>query len=232
MKTLNDVARAAGYMTLPPEGAWVCVMGVPIWPIGKRLIAAHREIGIQHMDVYWASNEVPVAEPRGVNRKGRRNRPLMSQMHFDIMNGKTEKEAFDRVVGEYRGFMGGAPFVSPHRANSMQSTYITIVHPYPEEVRFFNCEIRTFTSKTIQLLLADGGLETIFFGQSSIPILEGAVGEIVDALQVDGMTRAEAYHMALTGGVIQPDDSAQWIPSWFYRSSGAFRKEFCEEEGV
>jgi len=224
MKTLNDVARAAGFATLPPGGAWVAITGCPIWPRGQRILSTHRDAGIQHMDIYWATKEVPTAGPR-VNRRGRRNREIIEQMYFDIAGGTPESEAFNRAVEEYTEFI----VESPHHRNDLQTSYITISHPHPEEVRFFNGEVSVFDAETIRLLLGDNQIETIFFGQSTIPVLEEALREIVDALQVDGLSHAEAYHMALTNGVITPDDTTQWVPTWFYRPCGWYRNQFCEE---
>jgi len=150
-------------------------------------------------------------------------------MYYDVAEDASEgaaDKAFERVVDEYKGYMTN----SPHRRNDLQASYVTIAHSSPEEVRFFNSEVRVFGAKTIRMLLAEGQVETIFFGQASIPILEGALSEMVDALQMDGLSEAEAYHMALISGVIQPDDTAGWVPTWFYRPCGWFRNQFCEEE--
>jgi len=223
---LSDIARAADLMVIPPGGAWVAIVGCPVWPRGARLIEAHRKAGIQHMDVYWASNEVPVSEPI-VNRFGRRRGKLVSQLYYDISrNPGSAEECFERAVAEYQGYFEE----SPYRRANLQTSYVTIVHPHPEEVRFFNSEVRVFGPNTVRMLLAENQVETIFFGQSSMPVLDGLVAELVDALQLDGLSKGEALHEALTGGVIEPEEVTGWQPYWFYRPRGWFRRQFCEEE--
>lgn len=219
MITMQDLAREAGLLTLPHGGAWVAIKGCPIWPRGKRLIPVHRKIGIQHMDVYWACKEELTFSFK-VNRYRRRNLSLLSAIYHDISQGESEEKAIERAVEELIDYVAQ----SPHRS-TQQRSYITIAHPHPEEVRFFNGEVAVFSNETIRMLLAENGLESIIFGQTVIPVLEDAIAEMSDAMRLDGLSKSEAYQELLTAGAVEQD----FIPTWFYRSAGAFREQFCEE---
>lgn len=220
--SLEDIARKAGLLTLPVGGAWVGIKGCPAWLRGKGLIPAHRAIGIQHLDIYWACKEVLVSKPC-VSRRGRRHLTLPQAVLYDTMQGNIPEDAMQRASQELLEYIDGAPWHHPR----WQTSFITISHPCPEEVRFFNSEVAVFSADLIRLMLAENCVETIIFGQTTIPVLEGAVQEMVDALQIDGLSYAEAYHHTLTAGAIEPEKSV--IPMWFYRPTGIFRETFVEE---
>ncbi len=218
--TLDDLARLARLTALPPGGAWVGIIGCPSWPRGKRLIAAHKEIGIQHMDIYWACKEKLTASPK-VNRRGRRNLGLVEAILYDIMKGVEPEDAIAKTVEELTDFVWGSPF----RDYSLQTTLITISHPCPEEVRFFNSEVRVLDGDFIRILLQEDMIETKIFGEMFLPTLDDVLRDIADSLQIDGLSKAEAYHMLLTSG----ESDTEVIPTWFYRPVGWFRETFCEE---
>ena len=222
--TLIEIVRAVNLGVLPRGGAWVCVKGMSHFgaPRNHRIIPAHRDIGIQHMDIYWATDEVPTFSPRPLYRRRRRG---MDKYANALMwqKGLTREEALARVAEEYLDLFMGQPF----RTSELQATLVTICHPHHEKVRFYNGEVRVFSDELISNLLKESYVETIVFGQANIPVLEEAVRDIVDALQVDGCSFAMAQHEALVGSVLKPDQAA--IPNWFYRPTGAFRDTFVEE---
>lgn len=220
--SLTDIAREAGYCTLPKGGTWVCIMGNPMAFRGSRIIPAHREAGIQHMDIYWGSKEVFPYGPK-VNRRGKRNLELNIAIAYDISQGATQEDALARAVGELQNFVAMAPFGN----SPLQHTLITIAHPHPEEVRFYNGEIRVFDREMLHELLGTNCLEIIHFGKTQQVVLEDTIRELVDALQLDGLSWAEGYQEMLGIGVIEPEG---FIPQWFYRPCGWFRRQFCEEE--
>ena len=213
--------RAAGLAVLPEHGAWVTIKGCPAWPRGLRLIQSHRQIGIQHMDIYWGCKEEMTFTPTVSYR--RRKIPLPEAIYRDIAQGATEQQAVARGVEEIRDHIRSSPFRSLHR----QQTLITISHPHHEEVRFYNSEVATYTAETIRLLLQEDCLEVMPFGQTQIPVLEDVTRELVDALRVDGLSRAEAYQEILATG-INPDMQTM-VPQRFYRPRGWYRDRFCEE---
>jgi len=217
---LTDIAREAGYCILPKEGAWVCIMGCPLWQRGQRLIKTHQEIGIRHMDVYWAYKE-KCCYPIRVNRFQKRKLELPVAVAYDISRGIEPDEALSRAVEDLQNFVEQSPV-----ANSLQHSKITINHPYPEEVRFYNGEIRVFDTKIIRLLLEENALEIIPFGETVHIALEDAVRELIEAYQLDGLTWAQAYQEVLGLGIVEPEG---FIPQWFYRPRGWFRDQFCEE---
>lgn len=220
--SLEDIAREAGLLTLPIGGAWVGIKGLPNQR-GRRIIPAYRKIGIRHMDIYWGSKEVLVSRP--LVRRWRRPRMKLPQaVLYDITRGSTPEEAMQRAKEELLEIIDGAPWHHPR----WQTSFITVSHPSPEEIRFFNSEVHVFSTDLIRQMLAENYVETTVFGQTTIPVLEGALQEIVDALQVDGLSHAEAHHHALTHGIIEPEGGA--IPQWFYRPVGVFRDTFVEED--
>jgi|WetSurSiteA1Bulk_404760.scaffolds.fasta_scaffold02782_10 hypothetical protein len=42
---------------LPPWGGWVCILGNPYAPRGFRIPTVIRDLGVQHMDIYYAYDE-------------------------------------------------------------------------------------------------------------------------------------------------------------------------------
>jgi len=222
--TMMDIVRAANLAILPPGGGWVCIKGLSHMGArrGHRIIPAHRDIGIRHMDIYWAIHEMLTFNPRP--RHLRRRRRLDEYANMIVQRGDTREEALEQVADEYYGLFMNQPYGDP----TVQATLITIVHPYHEQVRFYNSEIVVFGRELIRSLLEENYVETIVFGQAQIPILEEAVRDIVDAMQVDGCSFAQAQHEALVAGVLEPDQIS--APNWFYRPTGPFRDTFVEEE--
>lgn len=219
--SLEDIARRAGYCILPEGGAWVCLVGCPTWPRGQRIIPAHRELGIQHFDIYWGCKEIMSIKPR-VNRYRRRNISLPQAIAYDVSTGRELEEALDRATDALRDHLENDPF-----GGSLQRTLITISFPYPEEVRFYDSELKVFTGETIRLLLERDQLEIHLFGEAQRIILDDAAQELVDAFQIDGLSWAQAYQEIVSLGVVEPGD---FIPQWFYRPRGWFRQQFCEED--
>jgi hypothetical protein len=220
--TWDDLAREAGFLVLPEGGAWVAIVGCPAWPRGQRLVKVHREIGIRHMDIYWASKETFVAKFT-VNRFGRRDIDLPAAIAHEVSRGRDLDEALARAVEEVQSFVLDNP-----NQSRWQTSLVTINHPCPEEVRFYNGEVRVFAPNTIRELLAADWVDVLPFGETTMPVLEDAAREIADALQVDGLSEAEAYQQILGMGIVDP--GTQFLPQWFYRPKGAFRDQFCEEE--
>jgi len=208
--TLQDVAREAGILVLPPGGAWVCIKGCPVWPRGMRLIREHRRIGIQHLDILWGYRET-LAEPA-----------TGSRFHLPPPRVSDPGEALALAAEDLQMFLDRDPCQA-----RLQATLITVSYPHPEEVRFFNSEVAVFTTSLIQGLLQANWIETHIFGQTQMPVLEEAVRDVVDALQMDGMSKSEAWDQALTAGVVEPEQ--RFIPQWFYRPIGEFRDTFVEE---
>lgn len=225
--TWEDLGRAAGLYVLPEGGAWVAVVGCPAWPRGQRLVKVHREIGIQHMDIYWGCKETFVPKFR-VNRLRRRGIELPAAIAYDISQGKEPEEALDRAVEELQTFVSATSTLYARYEAAWQTSLVTISYPHPEEVRFFNSEVRVFGPGTINELLANDWVDVVPFGETMMPVLADAAREIVDALQVDGLSFAEAYQQVVGMGVVDPE--TKFIPQWFYRPKGEFRAQFCEEE--
>lgn len=202
----------------------MCVVGCPAWPRGQRIVRSHREIGIRHLDIYWGAGEVPTYDPR-VNRYRRRRQSLISQLYYSMSQGTLEKEAFKQVVEEYREYIWGLPSQRHH-----QTSLVTISHPYHEEVRFYNSEVRVFEAANVQDAVSAGWLETVMFGQTQMPALDELAAEIVDALQIDGLPYEAARAEILTAGLVDPAE-AEFIPQWFYRPvpGQPLYDRFCEE---
>lgn len=221
--TLIEIVCAAELGILPPGGAWVCIKGMSHFgaPRNHRIIPAHRDIGIQHMDIYWAMTEKPTFSPRPRYRRRRRGMDEYANMLWK--GNLTREDALARVAEEYYDLFVGQPF----EASEMQATLITVRHPHHGMVRFYNGEVRVFSNELITALLRESYVETVVFGQANIPILEDATRDIVDAMQVDGCSYAQAQHEALVGGVLTPDQMT--VPNWFYRPTGPFRDTFVEE---
>ena len=232
--TIEDIARRAGYCVLPQGGAWVCIMGCPVWPRGQRLIQAHREIGIQHLDIYWGCKEVFALRLPTVKRWHLSRMSLPSSVAYDISQGYEPEEALANAAAELKSWVIGDPrkpgrwvsLRSPH-ASLQQLTLITISYPYPaEEVRFYNSEVRVFDTEAIRILLEEDQVEVIPFGQSQRVMLEDTVRELVDAYQIDGLSWAQAYQEIVGLGMVEPGG---FVPQRFYRPRGWFRQQFCEE---
>ena len=222
--TMMDIVRAANLAILPPGGAWICIKGLSHMGARRnhRIIPAHRDIGIRHMDIYWALCEEPAFNPRV--RYFRRRRTLKAYANMMLQRGNSREEALQRAADDYYEMF----MQQPDRAPEMQASLISISHSCHEAVRFFNSEVRVFSNELIQSLLKENYVETIVFGQAQIPILEEAIRDIVDAMQVDGCSFAQAQHEALVAGVLEPDQVS--IPNWVYRPIGPFRNTFVEEE--
>lgn len=218
--TIHKMARDAGFFILPEGGAWVTIKGCPAWPKGQRLIKAHRDAGMQHMDIYWAFKEVFTLGDFTVNRYRRRHLCLPEAVHYDTSQGKTWGEAYDRALEELRGRVEDAPYQT-----SYQHSLVTLSFPHPEEVRLYNGEVAVMDRETIRMLLAEDYLDVIPFGRTQIPALEGVVSELADALMLDGLSESEAYQELMT---VDPS-TTPFIPQWFYRPKGWYRNMFCEE---
>lgn len=221
--TIEDIARLAEYCTLPEAGAWVCITGCPVWPRGQRLIQAHRDIGIQHFDIYWGIKETFALRVPMVRRVGQGKVSLPSAIAYDISRGYSLEDALDNAVANLKAWVGE----SPHRSYQ-QLTLITISHPHQGElVRFYNGEVRVFPEETIRALLEEDQVEVIPFGEMQRLVLEDTVREITDAYQIDGLSWAQAYLEVIGLGMVEP---GSWIPQWFYRPRDWVRQYFCEEE--
>ncbi len=222
--SITDIARRAGYCVLPKAGSWVCITGCPTWPRGERLIQAHRDIGIRHLDIYWGCKETFALRSIKVSRYRRRRLDLPSAIAYDVSGGQELEKALERAVIDLQDFVQNAP----RNFSSLQYSLISISHPHrPDEVRFYNSELRVFSAETIRMLLEENQLEVIPFGESQRVVLEDAIREIVDAYRIDGLSWAEAYQEVVGIGVVEPGN---FIPQWFYRPRDWFRAQFCEEE--
>jgi len=222
--TSMDVARKAGLAVLPKSGAWVCLKGCGSAPRGSRIIPIHQEIGIRHLDIYWGFKEALVHEPL-VHRFRRKNLRLTEAVYYDLSRGSNLDEALDRAASELLEWVRRSPF---HDRGS-QVTWITVCHPYPEEIRFFNSEVIVFGVDLIQELLAADYIQPITFGKTAMVVLEDAARELSDALQLDGLSKFEAYQAILAAEILEPTESS--MPCWFYRSAGEFRRMFVEDSG-
>lgn len=194
-----DLVRAAGYAVLPAVGGWVRICGNPRARRGQRLPAAHVRLGLQHGDIVWGYRERPAFAP---------------QWNDDTVTKLVTQEGLDTAVAQLREHLRLA-------ASEEQATFITVSYPAPDEVRYYNGEVTLLREETLRLLLAENWLETRTFGNTLPPLLEEAVRDIVDAFQVDGLTRSQAWDEAIRGGIVSPEDFPR--PLWFYRPLGAFR---------
>lgn len=221
---ITDIARRAGCCALPKAGSWVCVVGNPHRSQGQRLIQAHRDLGIHHLDIYWGCKEIFALRSLKVYRYRRGRLDLPSVIAYDISRGQEPEKAMDKAVTELQNYVNDAPF----HFSSLQYSLITISHPHhPDEVRFYNSEIRVFTGETIRILLEENQLEVISFGKSQRIILEDAIRGVIDAYQIDGLSWAQAYQEIAGIGIIEP---AGFVPQWFSRPRGWFHEQFCEEK--
>jgi len=222
--TLEDIAREAGLLILPPGGAWVCIKGCPAWPRGQRLIRPHKELGIQHLDILWGCSEkLTIIPPDGRHARGERN--LAQQVMWEVGRGEDISDAMACAAEHLVDYIRGDPLQTVH-----QTSLITVSYPAPEAVKFYNGELSVFTSDLIRKPLEANWIETHIFGQTMIPILEEAIRDVVDAFEMDGLSKSEAYHQAYTAGVIEPEQMQPFVPQWFYRPIGEFRDTFVEEE--
>lgn len=219
--TIEDIGREAGLCILPSGGAWVCIVGCPVWPRGKRIVKIHREIGIRHLDIYWGHKET--MQDLTVRRFRRPRIKLTAAIAYDVSDGYLQKDALNIAVDELRRHTLESPF---ELQRHLHSSLITISYPHPEEVRFYNSEVRVLSSGSIRELLAMDGVDVIKFGETQTPVLEDAAKELVDAFKVDGLSEAEAYQQVVAAGEVEP---GEFIPQWFYRPKGLFKQQFCEE---
>jgi len=217
--TIDQMVRDAGYATLPPGGAWVSIKGCPWWPKGQRIIKAHRELGVQHMDIRWANKEVLALGTPRVNRYRRRNMTLLEALYYDMSKGIPYDQAYAHTVQELRAYIGNT------HQGTWQATLITVSHPGTEEMRFFNSEVAVMDTTIMLDLLQENLLDVIVYGKTQIPALEGIVAELADALMLDGLSHAQAYQEIMTAGFTD----TPLVPQWFYRPKGWYRDMFCEE---
>lgn len=198
----NRLAEA-GETLLPLGGGWVCVVGNPLAPRGLRLPNFGLGFDIRHMDIFWAFDEEC---PWNFPQKG-----ILDIPAADVLDGH---ELADYIC-------------DLNRISSLQLTWMKVVTSYSDTVRFWQGEVRLLSDDLIDDLLQENLVETISFAGKSHPILEEAIRDIVDALQMDGLSFQAAQAEAIRCGVLEPSQLVH--PNWFYRPIGAFREMFVEE---
>jgi hypothetical protein len=218
-----DFLRAAGHTLLPEEGGWVTVKGNPFAPRGMRIPRMTADAGVQHLDVYWGFEE------RMVTKVGYSFLDGISAYRY--LNDRRRKIDSDEKL---RLYIEIGDEIHEHlenwsRSAHYQTTLITIATPYPDKVCFYNGELVTMSDELRERCLNEGLLETVTFGQiEKSPIVDEALRDIVDSLQVDGMMYHEANNYALKAGILG-DDGSLVIPKWFYRPIGAYKEMFVED---
>jgi hypothetical protein len=212
-RKLTEVLREHGYFATSPGGGWVTIHGNRMAPRGMRIPRLIRELGIQHLDIYWAKDEeLCFRVPTLRSMKGLRGAPD-DEDEQDIHNYAMW---WADALGVSLAFQG--------------LTWMSIVTPNPEHIRFHYGEVTPISEELIGRLLEEGGLEVIRFGAGSSPnpVWEEATRDIMDSLRLDGMSFGEAQYELARLNLIERTDFK--IPQWYYRPIGWYRKVFCEEE--
>ncbi len=220
--TLTDCLRAAGHTILPREGGWVTIHGNLFAPRGHRIPRSIAALGVRHMDIYYGIDEEICYRVMPPLRK------QLSELRSRYgWLGETPQERL-ADLGEKiydTGSFGGHDGRGLNN-NGWQATWITINVPHAETVRFFNGEVTSFREELIERCLKENLLEIVpFHIQAGNPVLKEAIREIVDALQVDGMSYHQATAEAVRAGLI----NQAVCPPWFYRPIGAYHAMSVED---
>jgi hypothetical protein len=200
MKLTMAHLRKLNLALLPETGGWVALTGNPYAARGHRLVPDLIENGLGHMDIVWA-----------VNERIRFN--LHVQSDFNDLD-------HSQMVGAINSEMEAAGI------DINQLTCFDIVSPNIKTY-LWRGEVRLIGDDTIKALLAENMLELRPFDLDN-PVLKESIRDIVDALQVDGLSLAQAQAEALRWGVIKQKDLR--LPAHFYRLAGIFRDTFVEEQ--
>lgn len=187
---------------VPPDGGWIHFKGNPMASRGYRVDIGLRQVGVRHMDIYFAYNEecpwTVVEEALGYRAHG--------------------AEEICDFVEEVNGLRPG-----------MQLTKVDLVTPVPTRVCAWAGEIARTDEETIQLLLAEGYLETIeFANRSQNPVWDEATRDLIGSLMVDGLNMQQAQNELIRAG--EKFERQLIMPNYFYRPIGAYREMFCEED--
>lgn len=221
--TIDEIARAAKALIVPPGGGWVCIKGNPGTlraPLRgtDRLPRAVVALGVQHMDIFWAINEELVvwgnSRHKGFIRK--KLRDLNRPRKYDLSRDGLVQDGAEW----YYGFCERAGW--SHRQRSL----ITIDGPWSETVRFYNGEVAVYSQELIDTLLEEDQVEAHVFGVTGHPVFEETIRDLVDALQIDGLSYHQAYNELLRAGEVEGDSMS---PGVFYRPINWFRAQFVED---
>lgn len=199
------------YRMVPPQGGWVFLKGNPRAPRGYRMPNFCKDLDIRHMDVYWAYNEEI-------------EKALMSRIAHSLkrFGNITDEDILDKANFFIND--GGAFCID---TGGLQITKVQISHPHQDRVCFWNGEISPI--KDINEYLAENVLMPFRFGEEEEfnPIADEAIRDVIGSLQLDGMTKSQAYNEAISMGLLTEKDKI--VPKMFYRFTEAYTEMFVEE---
>ncbi len=194
-----------GMNAIPRSGDWVTIKGNHMARRGFRIPRSIIDLGVRHMDVYFAFSErvqfrLEVDGPEWLTSN--------TELKRDLLEGTADNAGID---------------------TQMQLTTVQIVSPARDEIRFFNGEVVRFAdANLIGDMLAENYLEVIPFAKPN-PILDEAIRDLVDAYQVDGLTLPQAQEECLRRRIIKQGDLR--FPTHFYRPTGEYKDRFVEDTG-
>lgn len=197
---------------LPPGGGWVFIKGNPNAPRGSKMPSFCQSLKIRHLDIYYAYNEI-------VNDSClSRYEHCTRRLNLDSDSDKEE------IIDNFRKAMND-PFIG---TLSDQKTLLQISHPHQDRVCFYNGELSPVSSKSMDIFLSENTVKPMKFGEEHFnPITEEAIRDIVNAMELDGLSRSQAYNEAIVNGLLSEEDSV--IPKMYYQLHEEYRSMFSDE---
>lgn len=199
---IMEIIYKAKRNIVPPEGGWVHFKGNPLAPRGFRVDGGLRDVGVRHMDIYFAYNEHC---PWGAVKEALGYRPY--------------------AAGDICDFIEETNWLRP----GLQLTKVDLVTPVPTRVCAWSGEVAKTDEETIQMLLGEGWIETIeFASRSKNPVWDELTRDMIGSLMLDGLNMYQAQNELIRAG--EQFERKVILPAYFYRPIGLYRDMFCEEE--
>lgn len=192
------------FRSIEPEGSWVFIKGNPFAPRGHRLPTFCKEHDIKHLDVRWAFKE------------------RVNHYIFQDFEPPDKKEEYN--ISDNEVFRVLDNFNTTH----LQTTLVEIAVE-KTSVLFWNGEVSKASQQLLQELVESNMTEVnpVYTAAYKNPITDEAIRHIVDAAQLDGLTKAQATEMAINAGII--GEEHRYVPQHFYRLTNIAKEMFVEE---
>lgn len=199
---LIDFIRQEKRTTLPPWGGWVTIIGNPKAPRGLRIPESIHELGVHHLDIYYAYDE---------------STPW-------TMYGDTVLSLSRNQYEDITDLM-----LSMNSVTELQTTWMTLHTPVSQLIRMWNGEVRPFSEELIKDMLKENYLKTVPMGYTrESPIWDELTRDLIGSLQLDGLSFQEAQFELISSGEVEFERDPH-LPPYFYRAIGDYYDQFSEE---
>lgn len=210
----------------PIFGSWAMLVGNPLAPRGFKLPSFCKDICLRRMDIFWVDNE---------QLMGHDMVRLKKYIH-KLGYGKAEIEENKKRISQYVDEGNEDDEFSPRQANSIQSRIFDANIGKDQTVRFYIGELKLITEEHIQKNLIEAyDSVPIGLAQNTLeehPVMGEYLRDIIGALQLDGMTKAEAMDQVVKWGEAKPGDVVGQFkkPRHYYRIKDDYYYAFNDVE--